>query len=123
MERSEQNRQGALKISEDVIATVSKLATQDVEGVDSVIAPSRSFKEMVLKPKVNTPIEVVLLNDVAQITVSIVVKQGFKVLTVSEAVQKNVKEAVQSMTGIAVSKVNVVVSSVVFSDKENTPVQ
>lgn len=116
MERVE--KQSSLKISEDVIATIAKLTTEDVEGVDCVSVPQKSVKELISKPKVPSAIEVELLNDVAQITISVTVKQGHQIKPIYEQIQTKVKEAVQSMTGIAVSKVNVVISNITFADEE-----
>ena len=41
------------------------------------------------------------------ITILIITEQGSKAVNVASAVQESVKSAVQSMTGIPVSKVNV----------------
>lgn len=41
---------------------------------------------------------------------------GYKIPAVAEKVQKAVKESVQSMTGITVSRVNMVVAGVRFSE-------
>ncbi len=53
-----------------------------------------------------------LTDEVAEITVDVVVRYGYRIPSVSEALQKNVKASVQNMTGITVSKVNVVVTGV-----------
>ncbi|MPN34009.1 hypothetical protein SDC9_181501 [bioreactor metagenome] len=58
------------------------------------------------------PVDVELTEEVAVITVSILVQYGYRIPVVSEALQKNVKAAVQNMTGITVSKVNVIVTGV-----------
>lgn len=112
------DRQSSLKISEDVIATITKLTVEDIEGIDCVSTPQKTVKEFLSKPKVPSAIEVELNNDVAQITVSITVKQGHLIKPIYEAVQTKVKEAVQSMTGIAVSKVNVIINSITFNDEK-----
>ena len=52
------------------------------------------------------------IRDSAEITVDVVVRYGYRIPSVSEALQKNVKASVQNMTGITVSKVNVVVTGV-----------
>ena len=115
MERIE--KQSSLKISEDVIATIAKLTTEDIEGVECVSLPQKSVKEYLSKPKVPSAIEVELFNDVAQITISVTVKQGHQLKPIYEKIQAKVKEAVQSMTGIAVSKVNVLVSNIKFNEE------
>ena len=47
----------------------------------------------------------------------IVVKHGYNVISVCEKIQEAVKSDIQAMTGITVSKVNVVVSGVSFEKK------
>ena len=46
------------------------------------------------------------------------VKYGSNIRTVCEALQQAVKEDVQTMTGIAVSKVNVHVEDIVFEEPQ-----
>ena len=55
----------------------------------------------------SSPVQVSLSKEAAVITISIITEQGSKAVNVASAVQESVKSAVQSMTGIPVSKVNV----------------
>lgn len=104
---------GSLQISVEVIAKITRLAAQETEGVRAVSSgnsPVRGiFAKMNLQEK---PVDVELTEEVAEITVSILVQYGYRIPAVSEALQKNVKAAVQNMTGITVSKVNVIVAGV-----------
>jgi uncharacterized alkaline shock family protein YloU len=50
------------------------------------------------------------------IDVSVVVKFGFNIVDVSTAVQERVSQALYTMTGLTVSKVNVRVSGIDFSE-------
>lgn len=54
-----------------------------------------------------SPVKAVLKNDAVEVTISIVVLQGFKAENVARSVQESVKSAIQNMAGISVSKVNV----------------
>lgn len=119
MENQINRQQGSLKISEEVIATIAKLATVEIEGVEGVTPAQRSVKEVFSKSKSVSAIKVTLFNDVAQISVSVKVKKGYKVTTIAENVQKSVKQAVQSMAGIAVSKVNVIISGVAVAQPQS----
>lgn len=119
MENQVNRQQGSLKISEEVIATIAKLATVEIEGVDELAPVQRSVKEMISKTKKEGAIKVTLFNDVAQISVSVNVKKGYKVTTVAENIQKSVKQAVQSMAGIAVSKVNVIIAGVAITQPQS----
>lgn len=106
---------GSLQISTDVIAKIAKLATLEVEGIYSVSGNILSGKgfALVRKMPMQKPISVELNDDVAEISVNVVVKYGCKIPQLSEKVQENVKNAVQNMTCITVSKVNVIITGVV----------
>ena len=52
----------------------------------------------------------------AVISLHINVKSGVNIPSVSENVQRAVKEAVQNMTGIVVSRVNIVIAGIVFDE-------
>ena len=75
---------GNLVISEDVIASIALNAAKDVEGVRVLSSD----------------------NDV-KIYIHVNIAPGTKIPKVAADIQKNVKNAVQSMTGKMVSKVNV----------------
>lgn len=99
-----------LRISDDVIVTVSRLATLDVKGVAGLAGDINAFSKI----KNNAPIKVNAIGDVAGIDIKIKVKGGAKVFHVAQEVQKAVKENVQTMTGIPVAQVNVTISGAVF---------
>ncbi len=102
---------GTLKISEDAIIRIAESAAAEIKGVVlsassklAVISPKSSIGE-----KIINPITIKLSSDSVSINISIIVSDTAKANEVSKSVQNNVKSAVQSMTGIAVSKVNVTV--------------
>lgn len=99
---------GSLQISTEVIAKIARLAAMEIEGVKEVCTAS-GMKGFLGHPK-NVAVD--LLDDVAEITLHLVVYYGAKIPPVCEKVQENVKAAVQNMTSITVSHVNVVVVGV-----------
>lgn len=104
---------GSLQISVEVIAKITRLAAQETEGVRAVSCGNSPVRGIFAKVNLQQkPVDVELMEDVAGITVSILVQYGYRIPVVSEALQKNVKAAVQNMTGITVSKVNVIVTGV-----------
>ncbi len=96
-----------LKISEDVMITVAKLAALDVKGVASLAGEISKLKK-------NGPIKIKIMGDVVAIDISIIIKNTEKACVVAQDVQNAVKENVQNMTGVAVARVNVTISGVVF---------
>ncbi len=110
MDDVKRNTSSNLKISEDVIITVARLAALDVKGVACLAGEVNKMSKL----RNNGPIIVSMIEDVAAINIKIKVKNGVKVTAVAQEVQTAVKDNVQSMTGIAVARVNVIVSGVVF---------
>ncbi|MEG2021300.1 MAG: Asp23/Gls24 family envelope stress response protein, partial [Oscillospiraceae bacterium] len=109
---------GSLQISTDVISKIATLSTMEIDGVKEVSTGVTGVKSFLGKLTVQRPVTVELLDDVAEITVSVIVGYGCKIPPLSEKIQENVKAAVQNMTSITVSKVNVVVSGVMLDAVE-----
>lgn len=99
---------GSLQISTEVIAKIARLAAMEIDGVKEV-RMNGGVKSVLGRTK---NANVALLDDVAEITLNIVVFYGSKIPAVCEKVQENVKSAVQNMTSITVSRVNLVVAGV-----------
>lgn len=106
--------QGILRISQDVIATIASCAATEIDGVAGLAAYTADFKHLFTRSAINKSITVTLSDDVAEIDVRLNLYFGTKIPVVSEAVQHAVKEAVQNMTGITVSKVNVFIGDITF---------
>lgn len=114
MAQIKKNVPGALRISEDVIASIVKNAVNDTEGVYSILPSRKSIKDLFVQTQDFGDIKIALNDDVVEISLKIVIKGGNRAVSVAESVQANVKNDVQSMTGLAVSRVNVVVADIVF---------
>lgn len=119
MERGERVQSGTLKVSEDVIATIVKLAALEIDGVESFASSNVPIKNVLKKSTQTSAIRIRLVGDVVEISVRIIVKYGHKVVNVSEQVQNNIKSSVQTMTGVAVARVNVQIAGVVFDEVKN----
>ena len=109
---------GSLKISEDVISKIACTATMEADGVAALAAMPTNFKGLVSKPVVAKPVKLVIRDDTAVIDVYIDLKSNAKINETAQEIQSNIKAAVQSMTGIAVSKVNVHVVSIAFEEQK-----
>ena len=108
----ENNNCGQIKISNDVVSTIAWIAALEVEGVES----SQSIADKLLK---NYGVKIQLEEEVVTVDIMVVVKFGFAIPDVAFKVQENVKNAVETMTGLDVSQVNIHVQGVSFKkDKE-----
>lgn len=103
---------GSLQISTDVIGKIAKLAATEIDDVVDVCAGSAGMRSFLGKVNLQKPVSVELLENVAEITVSLTVRYGSQIPAVCEKVQENVKSAVQNMTSITVARVNIVVVGV-----------
>lgn len=111
---------GSLKISGNAILRIAETAAAEVSGV------ALTEENKIAVPKGTAPfsrffappVKVRLSADAAVIDLSVIVLQGYRAYQVAQALQESVKSAVQNMTGIAVSKVNVKIAGVYFDKKE-----
>ncbi|NLL92271.1 MAG: Asp23/Gls24 family envelope stress response protein [Ruminococcaceae bacterium] len=103
---------GKVKISSDVIASIAENATMEIEGVDSVSTANIGIKGMLTKAKYKKPVKIEINDEMAKIEISIVVDQKARIPDLANAIQLNVKNAVQNMTGLTVLGVDVIIAGI-----------
>ena len=105
-------RGGSLQISTEVLGKIARCAALEVEGVAAVSCGSQNkkMKELLERTNVQTPVSVVMKDGTAEITLHVVLAFGAKAPAVAEKVQENVKSAVQNMTNVTVSRVDLVIA-------------
>lgn len=109
-----------LVISDEVIASIALAAIKDVPGVGKPVPrPADMTSVAGLFEKTQKTVEVTKADNVYSITLHITVNEDAKIPVVAAEVQKAVKNAVQEMTSMVVSKVNVVIAGVEISDAPN----
>ena len=106
---------GAVMISEDVIATIVANAVNDVEGVSGLnVKPGADIAEMIAKKNWGKGMKITIgQEDELYIDCNINVYYGQSVVSVAKAVQEAVTAALESTTGIKVAEINVNVSGIV----------
>ena len=104
---------GSLQISTDVIAKIARCAALEIDGVADVSCgrqQSKKAKELLEIVNIQPPVTVEMREGTADITLNLIVRFGTCVPVMAEKVQKNVKSAVQNMTRVTVSRVNLVIA-------------
>ena len=101
---------GNVKISENVIRSIAQDAALEIDGVESLAAVRKSVLH------VTSPVTITISGDAVAITLNLMLKSGYHLQRVAEQVQRSVKENVQSMTGVVVSKVHIVAAGLVFEN-------
>ncbi len=107
-----------LEINDDVVIKMASVAALEVECVAGLVSKTTDIKEVFSKNDYSRAIKVNRTNDTTSLDIYISIVNGCDVRKVAEEVQTNVKTKLQSMTGNAVSKVNVFVADVVFNENE-----
>lgn len=104
---------GEVHIADEVVRVIASMAASEVEGVAAGqgstatnIAEKFGYKNLAKGVKVD------VLADTVTVDISLILEYGYNVLDVSAQVQEKVKTALESMTGLNVSDVNVRISGV-----------
>lgn len=116
MEIKSNTNLGELVISEDVLVSIAINAAKDVEGVSSLSTKPLDVVETIRKGSLKLTSPVRIKDNISDIEVSIYVnmKPGYKIVSVAGEIQTSVKDAIVTMTGKAVSKVNVIIAGIDF---------
>lgn len=107
------NDLGVIRIADEVVSTVAGLAAVEVEGVASMSGGwGTDLVEKLGRKNLGKGIKVESSGDQTSIDIFIVIEYGYSIPKVAENVQREVKQAVETMTGLTVTAVNVHVVSV-----------
>lgn len=113
---------GIVKISDEVVSVIAGLAAAEIKGIVGMSAGLAGGITQIFSTKKNLSkgVKVTVGEESATIDLVVVVEYGVKIPEVASAVQDSVKKAVESMTGLVVSAVNVYVQSIVLPKTEGT---
>ena len=108
---------GQIQIADEVIGVIAVTAALEVDGVTEGAGSGKGFVDVFGKKSQTKCAKVESDGDEVILDMEIIVNFGTKVQVVAEEVQKRVKNAVETMTGLSVPVVNVAVAGIV---KEKT---
>jgi len=110
---NKEEKNGTVSFADDVIATIAGLAATEVEGVAGMSGGIMGgIAELLGKKNLTKGVKVEVGQEETTIELSIVVDYGVEIHKVCENIQKNVKKALETMTGLRVVAVNVNVQGV-----------
>ncbi|MBR9646922.1 Asp23/Gls24 family envelope stress response protein [Clostridium tyrobutyricum] len=111
---------GIVKISDEVVGVIAGLATTEISGIVGMSANLVGGITKILRGKKNLSkgVKVSVGESSAAIDLYVVVEYGVRIPDVALKVQENVKKAVESMTGLEVSAVNIHVQNVIIPKSE-----
>lgn len=111
----ESTQGGKVVFAEDVVATIASLAAGDVEGVHAMSGSAMDgISEKFGKKSYTKGIRVEVGTQECAVDLSLIIKYGYRIQDVAKKVQQEVRDAIETMTGLKVVEVNVAVTSIYF---------
>ena len=109
----EKEKLGEVRIADEVVAIIAGLAATEVEGVDSMAG--NITNELVGKlgmKNLSKGVKVDVTEEHVSVDLSLNIRYGYNIPSVSGQVQDKVSAAIENMTGLTVLDVNVKIAGV-----------
>ena len=108
--RSE-NGEGQISFADDVVAVIAGLAAIEIDGVVAMSGGvADGIAEMLGRKNLTRGVKVEVGSSEAAIDLDLIARYGACIPEVARKVQENVKTAVQNMTNVTVSRVDLVIA-------------
>lgn len=109
------NEKGSVKIADEVVSVIAGLAASEVSGVAGMSGGiAGGISEILGRKNLSKGVKVQINEKDAVIDVYLIVNYGVRIPEVAWKVQENVKKAVENMTGLNVSEVNIHIQGINF---------
>ena len=106
-----QENLGDIKINNEVVKTIASCALSEVEGVIPLAGKMSPVENI---SKLTKGVSVEIKENQTEISIEINVEYGIDIYKAAHQLQKAIKNAVETMTGLIVSRVNVSVREIML---------
>ncbi len=107
------NAQGAVKIADDVVASIAALAASEAAGLDDMAGNiGNRLMDTVGVKQSGKGVRVDVVDDMVRVDLAIILKYGYSIRETGKLIQDKVKAAIENMTGLKVTDVNIHVAGV-----------
>lgn len=104
---------GSVKIADDVVAMIAGIAATEVEGVAAMAGNvTNELMSKVGVKSLKKGVKVDVIEKVVAVDLALVMEYGYNIPATSQKVQDKVKNAIENMTGLEVSDVNIRIAGV-----------
>ena len=110
---------GTVQIADEVIAVIAGLASTEVEGV--VKMSGNITNEIVSKlgmKNLSQGVKVEINDNQVEVKLNLLLRYGVSIPKTSQEVQDKVKNAIETMTGLTVTSVNIRIAGIVTDDEQ-----
>jgi len=119
----EEGTYGNVKIDNDVLASIAGIVAKKVPGVHKIATSLVGGLAQWIRKKPDVGIKVIVGEDEVEFELRIIVEYGVNIPEVTYMVQKSIKEEVEKMSGLRVSKVDVIIHGVQMLKKSGEEVE
>ena len=99
---------GAVRIHKDVIASITSLASLEVEGVKKIGGDFKASIYELLGKKEQRGIGVEIdRNNEVKLNVPLIVKYGYNITEIARSVQESIQQSLEKMTNLTIKEINV----------------
>lgn len=111
---------GGVKIADEVVAIIAGIAATEVKGVAGMSGGIvGGITEFVGKKNPSKGVKVEVGEKEAAVDLFVIVEFGVRIPEVAHEIQRNVKKAIEMMTGLSVVEINVHVQGVSFPNERD----
>jgi uncharacterized alkaline shock family protein YloU len=108
---------GEVRISDEVIAIIAGLAASEVEGVASMAGNvTRDLIERLGVKSLSRGVRILVSENAVKAALNVNLKYGYSVPDTCAQIQDKVKTAIETMTGLHVTEVNIKIVNVVMDN-------
>ena len=104
---------GSVKIADDVVAMIAGIAATEVKGVTAMSGnATNEFMSMVGVKNLKKGVKVDVIDNVVEVDLALIMEYGYNIPATSQKVQEKVKNAIENMTGLEVTDVNIRIAGI-----------
>lgn len=113
LELREDDSMGSVKIADDVVAMIAALAATEVEGVTSMVGNiTHELMNRIGYKNIARGVKVEIYGKKVKVDISVNIEYGYNIPTTGQKIQTKVQAAIESMTGLEVTDVNIRIAGV-----------
>ena len=104
---------GSVQIADEVVAMIASLAATEVDGVSSMVGNiTNELMSKVGMKNLTRGVRVDVQGSSVKVDLAVLMEYGYNIPGTSQKVQERVKNAIENMTGLTVTDVNIRIAGV-----------
>ena len=113
LELREDDSMGSVKIADDVVAMIAALAATEVDGVTSMVGNiTHELMNRIGYKNIARGVKVDIYGKKVKVDISVNIEYGYNIPATGQKIQTKVQSAIESMTGLEVTDVNIRIAGV-----------